>query len=74
MRKDYQRGKVFASGGKIYIGMDVHKDSWHVTVITEGEEVFHGRLPSQYLSFKKLLERFSGRDIKVACEAGPCGF
>lgn len=74
MRKDYQREKVFASGGKVYIGVDVHKDSWHVTVMTEGEEVFHGRLPSQYPAFKKLLNRFAGKEIKVAYEAGPCGF
>ena len=74
MRKDYQREKVFASREKVYIGVDAHKDSWHVTALIDGEEVFHGRLPSQYPVFKKLLDRFIGKEIKVAYEAGPCGF
>ena len=26
------------SGKKVYVGIDVHKESWHVTVRTDGEE------------------------------------
>jgi transposase len=74
MRKGYQRKEELARGGKVYIGIDVHKDSWHVTAVTEGEEVFHGRIPSRYIVFKKLLGRFVSREVKVAYEAGPCGF
>jgi transposase len=74
MKKGYQRGKEFTRGSKVYVGIDVHKDSWHVTAVTEGEEVFNGRLPSQYPVLRKLLDRFAGREVKVAYEAGPCGF
>jgi len=74
MKKGYQRAESLARESKVYVGIDVHKDSWHVTAVTEGEEVFHGRIPSQYLVLKKVLERFTGREVKVAYEAGPCGF
>lgn len=74
MKKGYRKAEELARGGKAFVGIDVHKESWHVTAVTEGEEVFHGRLPSQYPVLKKLLERFAGREVKVAYEAGPCGF
>jgi transposase len=62
------------SGKKVYIGIDVHKESWHVSARADGEEVFNGRIPASYHSLEKLLERFEGCLIKVAYEAGPCGF
>ena len=62
------------SGKKVSIGIDVHKDSWHVTARTDGEEVFNGRIPASYHSLMKLLERFKDCQIRVAYEAGPCGF
>ncbi len=74
MKKGYQRSEVLARSKDVYIGMDVHKDSWHVTTRAEGEEVFNGRLPSQYHALKKLMDRFSDCRIKVTYEAGPCGF
>jgi transposase len=61
-------------GKKVYVGIDVHKESWQVTVRTEGEEIFTGRIPGQYQSLKKLLERYDGSRMKVAYEAGPFGF
>ncbi len=62
------------SGKKVYVGIDVHKESWHVTVRSEGEEVFSGRTPASYHSLIKLLERYENCQLKVAYEAGPCGF
>jgi len=53
------------------MGIDVHKESWQVTVRAEGEEIFNGRIPGQYLSLKKLLDRYQGSQMKVAYEAGP---
>lgn len=62
------------SGKRVFIGIDVHKESWHVTARTEGEEVFNGRIPASYHSLFQLLERFRNCRIKVAYEAGPSGF
>jgi hypothetical protein len=58
-------------GKEVYMGIDVHKESWQVTVRAEGEEIFNGRIPGQYLSLKKLLDRYQGSQMKVAYEAGP---
>jgi hypothetical protein len=54
------------SDKKVYIGMDVHKESWHVTARADGEELFNGRIPASYHSLMKLLERFEGCRLKVA--------
>jgi len=74
MRRDYQKRKVLASGRNVYIGIDVHKEKWHITARVKGEEVFHGSMLSEYQCLRKFLERFKGCKVKVAYEAGPCGF
>jgi len=74
MKGEVQSKKVLVRGKEVYIGVDVHKESWHVTVRVEGEEAFHGRILSQYHSLQKLLDHFRDCRIKVAYEAGPCGF
>ena len=74
MKGQIQNKKVLVRGKEVYIGVDVHKESWHVTARTEGEEVFHGGIPSQYHALRRFLDRFKDRRIKVAYEAGPCGF
>jgi transposase len=66
--------RVYVVGKRVYVGIDVHKESWQVTVRTEGEETFNGRIPGQYQSLKRLLERYQGCQMKVAYEAGPFGF
>jgi transposase len=74
MKRAYQEKEVLARGKTVYIGIDVHKDSWHVTARTEGEEIFHGRMPSRYHALQSLFDRFHECIFKVAYEAGPCGF
>ena len=74
MKGELQGKKVLVRSKEIFIGVDVHKESWHVTARMEGEEVFHGGIPSQYHAIRKLLDHFKDCKIKVAYEAGPCGF
>jgi len=74
MKEEYQRKQVLARGKEVFIGIDVHKESWQVTVRTEGEEIFNGRLPSQYHALERIIARLPKCKIKVAYEAGPCGF
>jgi transposase len=38
------------------------------------EKKFFGGIPSQYHAIRKLLDRFKDCKIRVAYEAGPCGF
>ncbi|MCX5805715.1 MAG: hypothetical protein NT010_06555 [Proteobacteria bacterium] len=49
--------KVPVVGKRVYVGIDVYKESLQVTVHSEGEEIFNGRIPGQYQSIKRLLER-----------------
>jgi len=48
MKGEVQNKKVLVRGKEVFIGVDVHKESAHVTARTEGEEVFHESIPSQY--------------------------
>ncbi len=72
MRGYYLKDPILARGKKVSIGIDVHKESWQVTAISQGEELFHGRIPGDYSALRKLLDRFVGCQIRVAYEAGPC--
>jgi transposase len=74
MREGYQKKEALAKGKEVFIGIDVHKESWHVTVRSAGEELFNGRLPSEYSALRGLIGRLPKCVIKVAYEAGPCGF
>ena len=59
MKGRNQGEKIAVRGKEVFVGIDVHKESWQVTVRREEEEVFHGWIASR---------------IKVAYEAFPCGF
>jgi transposase len=74
MRAKKQGEKIAVEGKEIFVGIDVHKESWQVTVRVDGEELFHGRMASEYRILRKVLDRFEGGVIRVAYEAGPCGF
>jgi transposase len=59
----------------VSIGVDMHKQSWRVTALVEGEVAFTGTLAkANYESFRKLLARFEGNHVRIAYEAGPGGF
>jgi transposase len=74
MRGRNQGRKIAVRGKEVFVGIDVHKESWQVTAQVGGEEIFHGRMASEYRILRKVLDRFQGGNIHVAYEAGPCGF
>jgi len=74
MKRAFENSRGIVQRKEVFIGIDVHKVSWHVTARTGGEEVFHGGIPGQYGALRGLLNRFKGCQMKVAYEAGPCGF
>ncbi len=74
MKGYYGKERILARGTKVAMGIDVHKEQWHVTVLVAGEELFHGRMAGAYAALRKLLNRFVECQIRVAYEAGPCGF
>jgi hypothetical protein len=47
MRTTEQAGKRSFVGKEVYVGVDVHKESWRVAIRVDGEETFNGRIPEQ---------------------------
>lgn len=58
----------------IYVGVDVHVKHWQVTVRTIDAEQWGGRIPGNWESLRKILERYRDRGLTVVYEAGYCGF
>ncbi len=59
MKGELQSEKVLVRGKEVFIGVDVHKESWHVMARVDEEEIFHGRIPGQYHAPRRLLDSFS---------------
>jgi transposase len=58
----------------IFVGVDLHRLQWHVTVRTEEQELFSGTLPGTWEALRRLLDRFRTDPIQVVYEAGYFGF
>jgi len=61
-------------GGQIFIGIDLHKIQWHITIRTEEVELFNGSIPGKWEALKKLLNRFPECQQQAVYEAGYFGF
>ena len=74
MRKRLNADTINVNGKTVNVGIDVHKVSWHVTVLVEGIVVESATIKPCYRVLKKLLSRFAGGTLRIAYEAGPTGF
>ena len=61
-------------GKTVFVGVDLHRLRWHVTVRTEDEEFFIGTIPGHWEALRRLLDRYGGCSIRVVYEAGYFGF
>ena len=62
------------AGEIIYVGIDLHNKTWHVTIRTLDLELFNGTIPGTWNGLRSLLDRYAGHSIKVVYEAGYFGF
>lgn len=63
------------SGKTIYLGMDVHKQSYSVTAVCDGAIIKRDRLHADPFALVQYCKRFfPNAHIKSAYEAGFCGF
>lgn len=62
---------------KLYVGLDVHKESIEIALAQEGEEVRHyGRIGGEMSALEKVVRKLEslGHSLVFVYEAGPCGF
>jgi transposase len=63
-------------GKHLFVGIDLHRQKWHVTVRSEdGMILFSNNIDGTWESMKRLLDRFGGaKGISAVYEAGYFGF
>ena len=59
---------------ELFVGVDLHKNKWHVTIRSSDVELFCGSIPGTWDSLRRLLDRYRGNRIQVVYEAGCFGF
>jgi len=61
-------------GKFLFVGIDLHKVQWHVTIRTEDVDLFSGSIPGTWDALRKLLDRYPGAVLQIVYEAGYFGF
>ena len=74
MRKRLNADTINVNGKTVNVGIDIHKVSWHVTVLVEGVIVESATIQPSYRVLKKLLAQYKSARIRIAYEAGFGGF
>ncbi len=68
----YTKGEE--KGKRLFVGIDLHRLRWHVTIRTEDVELFSAGIPGNWDSLERVLERYRGAQIRAVYEAGYFGF
>lgn len=71
VRVDKGKGKNW---GWIFVGIDLHRLLWHVTIRTVDVELFNGSIPGTWEALRNVLERYQGYHKQAVYEAGYFGF
>jgi transposase len=58
----------------LFVGIDLHKHRWHVTIRTFDVEVFSASIPGTWETLQRLLARYAGYQLQAVYEAGYFGF
>ena len=66
--------KRIQEGMKIFVGIDMHKTKWHITIFGEGGEIWHGEIAGKWDALRSILDRFRRCRIHTVYEAGCFGF
>ena len=61
-------------GEELFVGIDLHKHRWHVTIRAADVEIFSNSIAGRWQELKKVLNRYSGCRIHAVYEAGCFGF
>ena len=58
----------------LFIGIDMHKRTWQVTIRDEAKVIWRGSIPGTWEDLRRLLDRYRGYRIRAVYEAGCFGF
>jgi transposase len=75
MASKVKKNAIKFKGKTVSIGVDMHKLSWRITALVEGDMVLAVTLAHPtYDSFRQVISRFKGNYVRIVYEAGPGGF
>lgn len=66
--------KRIREGMTIYVGIDMHKAMWHITILGEADEMWHGNISGEWDALRSVLERYRKCRIHAVYEAGCFGY
>ena len=69
-----RKRKDVINSEELFVGIDVHKRTWHVTIRTDEVELFRGNIPGIWEVLRRLLDRYNAQRIYAVYEAGYFGF
>ena len=70
-----RRPKHQMTGGEdLFVGIDLHKHRWHVSIRTVDVEVFNASIPGSWEALQRVLARYAGHPLQAVYEAGYFGF
>ena len=58
----------------LFVGIDLHKIRWHVTIRTMELELFSASIPGTWEALQRVLARYAGHRLPAVYEAGYFGF
>jgi transposase len=61
-------------GEDLFVGIDLHKIRWHVTIRTMDLELFSASIPGTWEALQRILARYAGYPMQAVYEAGYFGF
>jgi transposase len=62
------------SGEDLFVGIDLHKSRWHVTIRTFDTELFSASIPGTWEALQRVLARYAEHQLQAVYEAGYFGF
>ena len=66
--------RELVQGKDLFVGIDLHKRRWHITIRTAELEVFSASIAGQWAILRKILDRYKQSKIRAVYEAGYFGF
>ena len=61
-------------GEELFVGIDLHKKRWHVTIRTVDVEIFSSSIAGRWEELRRILNRYKGCRIHAVYEACFLGF